>query len=125
LPGDLYSQEYPFVHPSKPLVTYILVEHHFVVDAHGEERHYGDWDSLNVFDLELGEQIASISRNNLRLPSGIVNGWIAEILAFTDMGLYVKAGLSEHASRVDYFVAELDIVERILKPLAPLPATFM
>jgi len=124
-PGDLHSQEYPFVHPSKPLVAYNTMEHRFFIDAGGEEFHGGDWDSLNIFNLEVGEQIDSVSRQNLRLPSDIVRGWIVRLVAFCDSGLYVTAGLSKDGSRIDYFVAELDLAKHVLEPIALLPATFM
>ena len=61
----------------------------------------------------------------LRLPTGIVRGWISTLVAFTDMGLFVQAGLSKDASRMDYVVAELDLSEHVLKPIVSLPATFI
>ena len=51
-PSDLVSQDYPFVHPSKPLIAYNCLEHHFSVDAQGEEHHGADWDSLIIYKLE-------------------------------------------------------------------------
>ena len=125
-PTDLISQDFPFVHPSKPLLAYNCLEHRFSVDATGEERHSGDWDSLNLYDLEQGVEVDSINQKTLILPPGIVRGWIAEIVAFSDSGLFVKAGLSKESSnRMDYVVAELDMSRRVLKPIVALPATFI
>jgi hypothetical protein len=125
-PADLISQDSPFVHPSKPLLAYNCLEHRFSVDASGEERHSGDWDSLHLYDLEQGVEVDSINRNTLILPPGIVRGWISGIVAFNDSGLFVKAGLSkEGSSRMDYVVAELDLSHRVLNPVVALPATFI
>ena len=35
-PGDLVSQESPFVHPSKPLLAYNSLQHEFSLDAEGQ-----------------------------------------------------------------------------------------
>jgi hypothetical protein len=43
-PGDLTSQDHPFVHPAKPLLAYNSMKHRFSVDADGKERHSADWD---------------------------------------------------------------------------------
>jgi hypothetical protein len=124
-PGDLISQEFPFLHPSKPLLAYNSMRHRFTLDAEGKERHSGDWDSLIVFNLESEAEVASISQDTLHWPPGVVKGWISRIVAFGDAGLFVQAGLSENVSRMDYFVAEVDFTLRVLKPIAALPATFM
>jgi len=124
-PGDLTSQEFPFVHSSKPLLAYNSMQHRFTLDAQGEEQHSGDWDSLKLFNLELGVEIDSINEDNLHLPTGVVRGWISDIVAFGDSGLFVKAGLSKDRSRMDYVVAEVDVVQRSLKPIVTLPATFI
>ena len=124
-PGDLTSQEFPFVHTSKPLLAYNSMQHRFTLDAQGGERHGGDWDSLKLFNLELGVEIDSINQDVLHLPTGVVRGWISRLVAFGDSGLFVQAGLSKDGSRMDYVVAELDLPQRILKPIAALPATFM
>jgi len=73
-PGDLTSQEFPFLHSSKPLLAYNSMQHRFTVDAQGEERHSGDWDSLKLFNLESGVEIDSINQDTLRLPPGVVRG---------------------------------------------------
>ena len=86
------------------------------MDAQGEEQHSADWDSLRLFDLELGVEIDSINEDNLHLPTGVVRGWISDIVAFGDSGLFVKAGLSKDSSR---------IVQRSLKPIVALPAAFI
>jgi hypothetical protein len=124
-PGDLTSQEFPFVHPSKPLLAYNSMQHSFTLDAEGKERLGGDWDSLKVFDLESETEIASVNRDTLHLPNGFVTGWISSIVGFCDAGLFVKAGLSEDRSRLDYFVAEVDFAQRTLRPIVALPAVFM
>ena len=124
-PGDLVSQDYPFVHPSKPLVAYNCLKHHFSVDAQGEERHSADWDSLNLYSLESEAEVEQIDRDTLSLPPGIAKGWISTLIGFTDTGLFVQAGLSKDGSRMDYVIAELDILKHVLKPIAALPATFM
>jgi hypothetical protein len=124
-PGDLISQESPFIHSSKPLLAYNSLQHSFDVDAQGEERHGGDWHSLKLFDLKLGVEVDSINQENLHLPAGVVSGWITCLVGFSDSGLFVVAGLSKDLSRMDYVVAEVDLAERLLKPIATLPATFM
>ena len=124
-PDALVSQEYPFVHPSKPLVAYNCLKHRFSVDSQGEERHGADWDSLNLFNLETESEVVQINQHTLNLPPGIVNGWISELVSFTDRGLFVTAGLSKDGTSMDYVIAELDIVKHILKPIAALPAAFM
>ena len=124
-PGDLVSQEYPFLHPSKPLVAYNCLKHHFFADAEGKERHGGDWDSLIVYDLQTGVEVEHINRDTLTLPQGIIRGWVSTLVAFNDSGLFVQAGLSEATSRMDYVIAELDLSQHVLKPLVALPATFM
>jgi hypothetical protein len=92
-------------------------------DAQGEERHSADWDSLKLFKLEV--EIDSIHPGTLRLPPGIVRGWISTIVAFCDAGLFVQAGLSKEDSRMDYVVAQVDLSQRTLRPIANLSATFM
>ena len=124
-PADLISQDYPFVHPSKPLLVYNSKKHRFSVDAQGEERHGADWDSLNLYNLESGMEVESINRETLKLPPGIVRGWISTIVAFSDSRLFVQAGLSKEGSRMDYVVAELDMEQHVLKPIVALPATFI
>jgi hypothetical protein len=124
-PSDLTSQEFPFVHSSKPLLAYNSMQHRFTVDAQGEERHTGDWDSLKLFDLKLGVEIDSINQDTLHLPTGVMRGWISSLVAFGDSGLFVQAGLSKDGSRMDYLVAEVDLAERLLKPIVALPATFV
>jgi hypothetical protein len=124
-PADLTSQDFPFVHPSKPLLAYNSMQHRFTVDAQGEERHSGDWDSLRLFDLKLGAEVDSINQDTLHLPTGVVRGWISSLVSFGDSGLFVQAGLSKDGSRMDYVVAEVDLAQRILKPVVALPATFI
>jgi hypothetical protein len=125
-PADLSSQDFPFVHPSKPLLAYNCLEHRFSVDATGEERHSGDWDSLNIYDLRQGTDVESINRKTLTLPPGVVRGWISTVVAFSDSGLFAQAGLSNAGSnRMDYVVAEVDMLRRVLKPVVALPATFI
>lgn len=126
-PSDLVSQDDPFVHPSKPLVAYNSLKHRFSLDAQGKERHSADWECLTVYNLESGMELDSIDPDTLRLPTGIARGWISGLVAFTDMGLFVQAGLSKskEGGSMDYAVAELDLSGHVLKPIAPLPATFM
>jgi hypothetical protein len=124
-PGDLTSQEFPFVHSSKPLLCYNSMRHRFTLGAQGEEQHSGDWDSLKIFDLERGVEINSIDEYNLRLPTGMVTGWISRIVALGDSGLFVQAGLSKDSTQMDYVIAEIDLVRRSLMPIATLPATFI
>jgi len=124
-PGDLASQEFPFVHSSKPLLAYNSMQHRFILDAQGEKRHCGDWDSVKLFNLQLGAEVDSIGPDTLHLPPGIVRGWISKLVGFGDSGLFVQAGLSKDASRMDYVVAEVDLETRTLKPVVVLPATFI
>src|SRR5207248_6442723 len=72
-PGDLVSQDYPFVHPSKPLVAYNCLKHHFSVDAQGEERHSADWDSLNLYSLESEAEVESKPRVPVTKPPEVVS----------------------------------------------------
>ena len=126
LPADLISQDFPFVHPTKPLLAYNCLKHRFSVDASGEERHSGDWDSLNLYDLKSEVQVESINRERLAFPPGIERGWISALVGFSDLGLFVQAGLTKEGSnRMDYVVAELDLSRHVLKPIVPLPATFI
>jgi hypothetical protein len=124
-PDDFTSQESPFTHPSEPLLAYNSMQHRFTVDAQGKQRHSGDWDSLNVFNLESGVEVASIKQASLRLPTGVARGWIADIVAFVDAGLFVKAGLSVNGTRIDYFIAKVNFAQRTLTTVASLPTTFM
>jgi hypothetical protein len=124
-PGDLYSQESPLVHPSKPLLAYNLMEHRFTINAHGKEQHSGDWDSLRVFNLEMGTEVASVCQRTLQWPAGTARGWISGLVQFCELGLFVSAGLSKDSARMDYFVASLDLGERNLKPIVPLAGVFM
>lgn len=124
-PGDLVSQDYPFVHPSKPVVAYNCLKHRFSVYPQGEERHSADWDCLTLYNLESGVVVEQINPDTLTLPPGIVRGWISTIVAFSDAGLFVQAGLSKDSSRMDYVVAELILLQHALKPVVALPATFI
>jgi len=124
-PDSLVSQEFPFVHPSKPLLAYNCLKHKFSLDAQGEERHSADWHSLNVYDLASGAEIDIVNQETIVLPEGIVKGWISTIVAFTDLGLFVQAGLSKESSRMDYVIAEVSVPTHVLKPVVALPATFM
>jgi hypothetical protein len=123
-PGDLVSQESPFVHPTEPLLAFNSLRHEFLLDTDGQEQHHGDWHSLQLLSLESGSVIRSITPDTLRLPVGVTRGWICEIVAFGAAGLFVKAGLSKNESSIVYCIAELD-VEQNLKPLFELPAVFM
>jgi hypothetical protein len=123
-PRDLLSQESPFVHSSKPLLAYTSIEHSFSPDEDGRERHHGNWDSLQIVSLEDGVTIRSTSQDTLRLPAGFTRGWICEIVAFGDAGLFVKAGLSKNETSFEYFIAELDATG-MLKPIVELAAVFM
>jgi hypothetical protein len=123
-PAYLVSQESPFVHPSKPLVAYNLMEHKFSVDVEGREMHSGHWHSLEVASLETGLAVLSTHPETLRLPRGFHQGWICEVVAFGDSGVFVKVGLSKHSNLMEYFIAELDEAGA-LKPIAELPACFM
>jgi len=124
-PDDLTSQDYPFLHSSKPLLAYNSMQHHFSMDAQDEERHSADWESLRLYDLESSVEVNCMNAENLTLPPGIVRGWISRLVAFCDSGLFVQAGLSKDGSRMDYVVAEIDFLNHILTPLAALPATFI
>jgi hypothetical protein len=121
---ELVSQEFPFVHPSKPLLAYVLFRHEFTVDEQGEDRHSGSWHALQVVSLESGAEVQSVDEATIRLPAGTVRGWVCEIVSFGDSGLCVKAALSSNESSVEYFIAELDASQN-LKPVAALPAVFM
>ena len=90
-PGDLVSQEYPFLHPSQPLVAYNCLKHRFFADAAGEECHGADWDSVIIYNLQSGIEAHHINRDTLTLPQGIIDVWIATVVAFNDVGLFVKA----------------------------------
>jgi hypothetical protein len=124
-PGDLTSQDHPFVHPAKPLLAYNSMKHRFSVDADGKERHSADWDSLRIYDLKLGVEVDSVNRDSLNVPTGIVRSWISSIVAFSESALFVQAGISRDGSRTDYVIAELDLSGRSLKPIAELPGTFI
>ena len=54
-----------------------------------------------------------------------MRGWISTLVAFSDAGLFVQAGLSKEGNRMDYVVAELDLSRHVLKPIVVLPATFI
>jgi hypothetical protein len=79
-PGDLVSQEYPFLHPDKPLIAYNCLKHQFSVDAQGDERHGADWDSLNIYNLQTGMGVEQINQETLSLPPGIARGWISTLV---------------------------------------------
>ena len=80
---------------------------------------------LKVFNLERGAEIHSIDEKTLKLPAGITRGWISEVVAYGDSGLFVKAGLSQNTTVFDYFVATLNLSLRTLDPIVRLPAVFM
>jgi hypothetical protein len=101
------------------------MEHHFTIDAHGKELHSGEWDSLRVFNLETGTEVASVCKRTLQWPAGTARGWISELVHFCQSGLFVCVGLSKDPVRMDYFVASLDLGERNLKPIVLLPGVFM
>lgn len=124
-PGDLTSQDHPFVHPAKPLLAYNSMRHRSSEDADGKERHGADWDSLRVYDLNSGVEVASLNRDNLNVPTGIVRSWISSIIAFSESALFVQAGISRDGSRMDYVIAEVNLSGRGLKPIAELPGTFI
>jgi hypothetical protein len=123
-PDDLVSQESPFVHPSKPLLAYVSTQHSFSLDEDGKESHSGNWHGIHFVSLESGLATQSITEKSILLPAGTIGGWICEILAFGESGLFVKAALSKNESVIEYFVAELDAAQT-LKPIATLPAVFM
>ena len=68
--------------------------------------------------------VRSTTPDTLQPPVVFTHGWICEIVAFGDSGLFVKAGLPKGGSSFGYFVAELD-VEQTLKAILELPAVFM
>jgi hypothetical protein len=124
-PAELTSQEFPFVHPSRPLLAYNSLQHRFDLDAQGNEQHGADWHSLTIFDLESGTEIASLDEGTLHLPTDVTRGWLASIVGFSDAGLFVTAGLSKNSGRMDYFIAKIDPEQRRLDPVTALPAVFM
>ena len=79
---------------------------------------------LEIVSLESGSTVCSTTQDTLRLPSDFILGWICDILAFGDAGLFVKAALSKSGTSYAYFVAELDVAQ-VLKPIVELPAVFM
>jgi hypothetical protein len=124
IPDDFVSQESPFIHSSKPSLAYVSVRHKFSLDEEGRKSHTGSWESLHVVSLESGAEVHSVREETLRLPDGTKRGWICEIVAFGDSGLFVKAALSEDEKSFEYFVAQLDSMQT-LKPIVTLPATFI
>jgi hypothetical protein len=123
-PGDLISQESPFLHASKPLLAYVSMQHKFSLDEEGKKRHSGTWDRLHIFSLESGSETQLVSEESIILPAETKHGWICEIVSFGDSGLFVKAALSKNGTVVEYFIAELDAAQNV-KPIATLPAVFM
>jgi hypothetical protein len=95
-PDDLVSQESPFIHSSKPLLAFVSNQHNFSLDDEGREFHSGNWHSLQIVSLESGLDIQAIDEKTIRFPAGTVRGWICEIVAFGDRGLFVKAAISKH-----------------------------
>jgi hypothetical protein len=123
-PDDLISQESPFLHPSKPLLAYVSMQHRFSLDEDGKERHGGNWHGLHIVNLERGSEMQSVSEESITLPTGTKRGWICEIVSFGDSGLFVRAALSKNETLMEYFVAEFDAAQNV-KPIAALPAVFM
>ena len=115
----------PVVHASKPLLAYNCLEHKFSIDTQGKERHSGCWDSVRLFDLELGIETVPVSPKTIQLPPGIARGWIAGLVSFSESGLYVQAGLATDESNMEYVLAEIDLGMRRMVPVAKLPAVFM
>jgi hypothetical protein len=124
IPDDLVPQESPFIHPSRPLLAFVSMQHKFSIDGEGKEFHSGDWHSLRIVSLETGYEIQSVDEETIVFPSGISRGWICEIVAFGESGLFVKAALSRDETLIEYFIAELNEA-RALKPIVALPAVFM
>ncbi len=122
-PGELDSQESPFIHSVKPLLAFTTMQHSFSIDADGRELRDANWHSLQIVDLESGLAVRSIEPESLQAPTGFTRFWICEFVAFGEQGLFVKAALSKSESLIEYFVAELS-TENLLKPIALLPATF-
>ena len=100
------------------------MQHAFSLDADGRERHRDAGILLHVVGLENRAEVHSVNEQTLRLPERDNRGWICEIVAFGDSGLFVKAALSKHESSFEYFIAELDALQG-LRPIAALPAVFM
>ena len=123
-PSLLVSQERPCIHSSKPLVAFNQMQHKFSLNAAGEELHSGDWHSLEVVSLETGLPVRTVRPDTLRLPSEFRHGWIYDVVAFGDHGLFVNAGLSYNMKAFVYFIAQLDESGE-LKPLVELPAVFL
>src|SRR5689334_19029080 len=119
-PGELVSQEYPFLHPTKPLIAFNCLKHNFELDGEGKERHTGDWDSLRLYNLESGTEVQQVNRETLVLPPGVVRGWIATLVGFSEMGLFVQAGLTKDDGSRMHVVAELELSKHILQPIASL-----
>ncbi|HWZ45230.1 MAG TPA: hypothetical protein VNW97_17285 [Candidatus Saccharimonadales bacterium] len=124
----LMSQEYPVLAAARPLLAYNTMLHGFELDAEGDERHFGNWDAVRIFDLQTHGEVSFIGEQTIRFPDGVTDGWISQLVAFAGRGdlLHVIAGLSRDGLRsMEYCLAELDIQSHAVRPLALLPAVFM
>jgi hypothetical protein len=81
-PGDMISQECPVTSNSQPLLAYIAIRHKFDVDAGGEERHSGNWESLNLVNLMDGTDRSMVDFRTIGFPTEVTRGWVASLLSF-------------------------------------------
>ena len=127
-PADMISQEHPVVSNSKPLLAYNALLNKFDVNEEGEERHYGEWESLNIVNLAAPSELRRLAPNTIRFPEGVDDGWISSILSFNDAAtsLNVIAGISRNKRlSMEYYVCDLDLETGVLRPITILPAAFM
>lgn len=127
-PADMVSQEDPVVSNSKPLLAYNGMLHKFDIGPEGEERHFGEWESLKVIDLIAGSEAATIDRQSIHFADGVTDGWISSILSFAGESdaLHVVAAMSrDRRQTMEYHLSELHLQSGVLHSIANLPAIFL
>jgi len=125
-PDDKTSYEDPVVSMNRPLLAFNIE----TWQKH-EQGVSGDWKELQVLDVKTGTNVRSVRKGELILPQGFRDGWISDLIALSDDGdrLYIKAafcrsGKSGPRSRVNYFLAVLDLVSKRVETLSELRAVF-
>lgn len=125
-PDDMTSYEDPVVSMKQPLLAFNVQTWQKI-----ERGVSGDWKELLVFDLNTRTNVHSVKKGELVLPQGFSDAWICDLIALSDDGarLYIKgalcrAGKNGPRSRVNYFLAALDLVSKQIETLAELRGVF-
>ena len=124
-PEEMTSYESPVTSLKQPLLAFSVNSWQ---ERDGDVS--GDWEEVQVIDIETRALKYSANKGTLTLPEGFNSWWISDLLGLADDGsqLHVTAGLCHiegaKQTRIHYVIAVLDLKAQRLDPISVLRGTF-